>query len=103
MGALSIDVIWAIPDKLAGFAETARILKGRAAGASSLTGNVTCSNHSFSAPQPRPTEISYADLDLRNSPPPMSTASTVGYLAAALALSEVCEGVSFIRHAFIRD
>jgi ubiquinone/menaquinone biosynthesis C-methylase UbiE len=26
-GAISIDVIWAIPDKLAGFAETARILK----------------------------------------------------------------------------
>jgi SAM-dependent methyltransferase len=26
-GALSIDVIWAIPDKRAGFAETARILK----------------------------------------------------------------------------
>jgi ubiquinone/menaquinone biosynthesis C-methylase UbiE len=26
-GAISIDVIWAIPDKRAGFAETARILK----------------------------------------------------------------------------
>jgi ubiquinone/menaquinone biosynthesis C-methylase UbiE len=26
-GAMSVDVIWAIPDKLAGFAETARILK----------------------------------------------------------------------------
>ena len=26
-GAMSVDVIWAIPDKRAGFAETARILK----------------------------------------------------------------------------
>lgn len=29
-GAISVDVIWAIPDKLAGFAETARILKAGA-------------------------------------------------------------------------
>jgi SAM-dependent methyltransferase len=39
-GALSIDVIWAIPDKQAGFDETARILRPGAS-SSSLTGNVT--------------------------------------------------------------